>query len=95
LKSTRTLQHRDGVQGGKTLCLPRSRYIGFAEGIIHELAKLYKSNDPEPLNLGKPRKLTLFFGVDQSHPFRRRMTICHTVRYTELSPDRFKGFWKD
>ncbi len=21
--------------------------------------------------------------------------ITHTVRYTELSPDRFKGFWKD
>jgi site-specific recombinase XerD len=21
--------------------------------------------------------------------------IQHTVRYTELSPDRFKGFWKD
>jgi site-specific recombinase XerD len=22
-------------------------------------------------------------------------SIQHTVRYTELSPDRFKGFWKD
>jgi len=22
-------------------------------------------------------------------------TIQHTVRYTELAPDRFKGFWKD
>jgi type 1 fimbriae regulatory protein FimB/type 1 fimbriae regulatory protein FimE len=21
--------------------------------------------------------------------------IQHTVRYTELSPDRFRGFWKD
>jgi site-specific recombinase XerD len=21
--------------------------------------------------------------------------IQHTVRYTELAPDRFKGFWKD
>ena len=21
--------------------------------------------------------------------------ITHTVRYTELAPDRFKGFWKD
>lgn len=21
--------------------------------------------------------------------------ICHTVRYTELSPDRFKDFWQD
>jgi type 1 fimbriae regulatory protein FimB/type 1 fimbriae regulatory protein FimE len=21
--------------------------------------------------------------------------IVHTVRYTELAPDRFKGFWKD
>jgi type 1 fimbriae regulatory protein FimB/type 1 fimbriae regulatory protein FimE len=21
--------------------------------------------------------------------------IYHTVRYTELSPDQFKGFWKD
>ena len=21
--------------------------------------------------------------------------ITHTVRYTELSPDRFRGFWKD
>ena len=21
--------------------------------------------------------------------------ITHTVRYTELSPERFKGFWKD
>ena len=21
--------------------------------------------------------------------------IAHTVRYTELAPDRFKGFWKD
>ena len=21
--------------------------------------------------------------------------INHTVRYTELSPERFKGFWKD
>jgi len=21
--------------------------------------------------------------------------INHTVRYTELSPDRFRGFWKD
>jgi site-specific recombinase XerD len=21
--------------------------------------------------------------------------IAHTVRYTELSPDRFKGFWRD
>ena len=22
-------------------------------------------------------------------------SIQHTVRYTELAPDRFKGFWKD
>jgi type 1 fimbriae regulatory protein FimB/type 1 fimbriae regulatory protein FimE len=22
-------------------------------------------------------------------------SITHTVRYTELAPDRFKGFWKD
>jgi type 1 fimbriae regulatory protein FimB/type 1 fimbriae regulatory protein FimE len=22
-------------------------------------------------------------------------SIQHTVRYSELSPDRFKGFWKD
>jgi hypothetical protein len=21
--------------------------------------------------------------------------IMHTVRYTELTPDRFKGFWED
>ena len=21
--------------------------------------------------------------------------IAHTVRYTDLAPDRFKGFWKD
>lgn len=21
--------------------------------------------------------------------------ITHTVRYTEMTPDRFKGFWKD
>jgi type 1 fimbriae regulatory protein FimB/type 1 fimbriae regulatory protein FimE len=21
--------------------------------------------------------------------------ITHTVRYTEMAPDRFKGFWKD
>jgi hypothetical protein len=21
--------------------------------------------------------------------------VQHTVRYTELSPERFKGFWKD
>jgi type 1 fimbriae regulatory protein FimE len=21
--------------------------------------------------------------------------IAHTVRYTEMAPDRFKGFWKD
>ena len=22
-------------------------------------------------------------------------TIMHTVRYTEMAPDRFKDFWKD
>jgi hypothetical protein len=25
----------------------------------------------------------------------RRPNITHTVRYTERSPERFKGFWKD
>jgi type 1 fimbriae regulatory protein FimE len=24
-----------------------------------------------------------------------RKNITHTVRYTELAPDRFKTFWKD
>lgn len=49
-------------------------------------------------------------GVASTHPIRglelralrelRRQylghkNIRHTVRYTELSPERFKGFWKD
>jgi hypothetical protein len=24
-----------------------------------------------------------------------RKNIMHTVRYTEMAPDRFKNFWKD
>jgi hypothetical protein len=28
------------------------------------------------------------------HGFGHR-NIQHTVRYTELAPERFKGFWKD
>ena len=27
--------------------------------------------------------------------WRGYKNIQHTVRYTELAPDRFKGFWKD
>jgi propionate CoA-transferase len=46
--------------------------IGFAEAIIHELADFYHSKDNEPGTLGKPRDLTLFFGVAQSHPFAGR-----------------------
>jgi propionate CoA-transferase len=57
------------IRSGDTIAIGGFGGIGFAEGIIHELAELYKSNDPEPLNLGKPRDLTLFFGVAQSHPF--------------------------
>ncbi len=33
-------------------------------------------------------------GVRRTHYLGHR-NIQHTVRYTELAPDRFKGFWKD
>jgi hypothetical protein len=33
---------------------------------------LRESNDTEPGTLAKPRDLTLFFGVAQSHPFAGR-----------------------
>jgi hypothetical protein len=40
-------------------------------------------------------------GQGRAHDRRRRRAgdrgrnIQHTVRYTELAPDRFKGFWRD
>jgi site-specific recombinase XerD len=34
-------------------------------------------------------------GVDSLQAYMGHKNIQHTVRYTELSPDRFKGFWKD
>jgi type 1 fimbriae regulatory protein FimE len=33
-------------------------------------------------------------GVD-TRSLQRHKSIQHTVCYSELSPDRFKGFWKD
>ena len=46
--------------------------IGFAEQIIHDLAELYKSSEPELAGFGKPRELTLVFGVAQGNPFTGR-----------------------
>jgi propionate CoA-transferase len=46
--------------------------IGFAEQIIHELAELYKSSEPELAGFGRPRELTLVFGVAQANPFNGR-----------------------
>jgi propionate CoA-transferase len=60
------------VRSGDAIAVAGFGGIGFAEAIIHELADLYKSKDAEPGTLGKPRDLTLFFGVAQSHPFAGR-----------------------
>lgn len=57
------------IRSGDTIAVGGFGGIGFAEAIVHELADLYKSNDAEQLNFGKPRDLTLFFGVAQAHPF--------------------------
>ncbi len=29
------------------------------------------------------------------NPLATAALVQHTVRYTELAPDRFNGFWKD
>lgn len=57
------------IRSGDTVAISGFGGIGFAEAIVHELADLYKSNNTEPGNLGKPTGLTLVFGVGQNHPF--------------------------
>ena len=60
------------VRSRDTVAISGFGGIGFAEAIIHELADFYQSKDTEPGTFGKPRDLTLFFGVAQSHPFAGR-----------------------
>ena len=60
------------VRSRDTVAISGFGGIGFAEAIIHELADFYQSQDTEPGTLGKPRDLTLFFGVAQAHPFAGR-----------------------
>src|ERR1700691_1007537 len=61
-----------------------------------ELAKL-----PFPIHPHMLRHSAGFKLANEGHDTRSiqqylgHRNITHTVRYTELSPDRFKGFWKD
>jgi len=34
------------------------------------------------------------FGISRQQAYLGHKNIQHTVRYTELSPDRFKDFWR-
>ena len=51
-------------------------------------------------SLGSERPTCTFVGSSEARPARIRLqaylghkNIQHTVRYTELSPTRFKNFW--
>jgi hypothetical protein len=43
------------------------------------------------LRAGKLAKV----GVDTREAYLGHRNIQHSVRYTELAPDRFKDFWRD
>ena len=60
------------IRSGDTLAVSGFAGIGFAEQLIHELADVYKANEPELGVFGKPHDLTLFFGVAQANPFNGR-----------------------
>jgi site-specific recombinase XerD len=82
------------------------RYIEF-ERFLRRLVDLHKSRAGEIAGLGFPvhphmlRHACGFKlaneGVDTRalQAYLGHRSIQHTVRYTELSPDRFKRFWKD
>jgi integrase len=61
-----------------------------------ELARLPSSIHPHMLRRSAGYKL-----ANEGHDTRSiqqylgHRNITHTVRYTELSPDRFKGFWEE
>ncbi len=56
------------IRSGDTVGISGFAGIGNPELVIHELADYYKSADSELANFGKPRDLTLFFGIGQGHP---------------------------
>lgn len=60
------------IRSGDTVAIGGFGGIGIAELVIHELADHYGSTDAEVINFGKPRDLTLFFGVGQGHPMTGR-----------------------
>ena len=60
------------IRSGDTVAVSGFGGIGFAEQIIHELAELYKSSEPELAGFGKPHELTLVFGTAQANPLKGR-----------------------
>jgi hypothetical protein len=49
-------------------------------------------------NVGQPRRCTVRARTHDTRALQHYMghkNIMHTVRYTEMAPDRSKNFWKD
>ena len=63
------------IRSGDTIAISGFGGIGFAEEIIHAIADVYAAKDGEAVAFGKPRDLTLLFGVGQGHPFEGRGVI--------------------
>ncbi|WP_020178256.1 acyl CoA:acetate/3-ketoacid CoA transferase [Methylopila sp. M107] len=60
------------IRTGDTVAVSGFAGIGVAEEVIHELAEIYKATDTESAAFGKPKDLTLLFGVGQGHPVTGR-----------------------
>jgi propionate CoA-transferase len=60
------------IRTGDTVAIGGFGGIGIAEQVVHELATIFEASDEEAASFGKPRDLTLFFGVGQGQPFEGR-----------------------